>query len=78
VGARGGNRKVRGVIRKLGIEGGLWALISDAGETIELLDPPAKLRVDGARAEIEIDRDAADVTIGMTGASGRVKSFEIL
>ncbi len=75
---RGGNRKVRGIIRKLGIEGGLWALVSDAGETIELLDPPAKLRVDGARAEIEIDSAPADVTIGMTGASGRVKSFEIL
>lgn len=73
----GGTRKVEGTIRMLGIEGGVWALVTDGGETIELLDAPAALLQNGARAEVELDRKSADVTIGMTGASGRVRSFKI-
>jgi hypothetical protein len=71
-------RRARGTIRMLGIEGGLWALVTDDGETIELLDAPAELLRNGARAEVELDGDGADVTVGMTGASGRVRSFTIL
>lgn len=71
-------RKAIGTIRKLGIEGGVWALITDAGDTIELLDAPEALLRNGARAEVELDRDGADVTIGMTGASGRVRAHRFL
>lgn len=69
-------RKV-GTVRKLGLEGGVWALVTDAGETIELIGAPDGLKRDGARAEVELDSKGADVTIGMTGASGRVRSFKI-
>ncbi|MBX3247560.1 MAG: hypothetical protein KF901_10325 [Myxococcales bacterium] len=67
---------MRGTIRKLGIEGGLWALVTDAGETVELLDAPEALRRDGLRAEVEGARDAgAEVTIGMVGDVIRVTGW---
>ena len=73
-----GTRKEQGTIRKLGIEGGLWALVTDAGEQIELLGPPAGLQKNGARAEVELDSTGADVSIGMVGAAARVRSFTLL
>lgn len=66
-----------GVVRKIGLEGGLLALVTDAGETIELLDPPAALRP-GVRAKIELDTRGADVSIGMVGVAAKVRSFEVL
>ncbi len=74
----GKTRTAAGTVRKLGIEGGVWALVTDAGDTIELIDAPAELKKDGVRAEVELDGEGADVTIGMTGASGRVRSHRIL
>jgi hypothetical protein len=71
-------RKAKGTIQKLGIEGGVWALVTDEGESIELIDAPAELLRSGVRAEIELDTKSADVTIGMTGASGHVRSFRML
>lgn len=71
-------RRARGTVRKLGIEGGVWALVTDAGEAIELIDPPLELRQSGRRAEVEIDGQHADVTIGMVGAAGRVRSYSLL
>ena len=69
--------KTVGTVRKLGLEGGVWALVTDAGETIELIGAPDGLKKDGARAEVELERKNADVSIGMTGASGRVRSFKL-
>ncbi|MDQ3032110.1 MAG: hypothetical protein M3Y87_06820 [Myxococcota bacterium] len=74
----GKTRKAQGTVRQLGIEGGVWALVTDEGETIELLDAPPGLLKNGARAEVELDGENADVTIGMTGASGHVRSHRIL
>ena len=74
----GATRKASGTVRKLGLEGGVWALVTDGGETIELIGAPDGLKKDGARAEVELDGKDADVTIGMTGASGRVRSFKIV
>jgi hypothetical protein len=70
--------KVRGTISKIGIEGGVYALITEEGKQIELIDPPAALQKSGARAEVELDRARAEVTIGMIGDAARVKSFTIL
>lgn len=68
-----------GTIRKIGIEGGVWALIGDDGTQVELIDPPAELLQNGARARIEVDTDKrVDVSIGMVGAAVRVKRFELL
>jgi len=69
------SRTLTGTIRRLGLEGGLWALRLDDGTMVELLDPPAELLVDGLRAEVTGDRDGADVSIGMVGDTLRVRSF---
>lgn len=66
---------MRGTIRKLGLEGGLWALITDDGQTIELLDPPEALRKNGQRFEVEGSRNTAEVSIGMVGELLEVTAF---
>lgn len=71
-------KKLEGVVQRIGIEGGVWALITDTGETIELLGAPSELKKAGARARVELDREGADVSIGMVGGSARVRSFELL
>jgi hypothetical protein len=70
--------KVTGVMRKVGIEGGLWAVISDAGESWELIDAPDALKQNGLRVEVEVDAKVADVTIGMMGRSGKVLGYRAL
>ncbi|MFK7986772.1 MAG: hypothetical protein AB8I08_12175 [Sandaracinaceae bacterium] len=70
---------MQGTIRKIGIEGGVWALITDDGQQIELIGAPDGLKQNGARARIEADEEKpVDVSIGMIGSAVRVKSFEIL
>jgi hypothetical protein len=66
-----------GTIQKIALEGGLLALVTDAGESFELLDPPSALRP-GVRATVELDTRGADVSIGMIGQAARVKKYEIL
>ena len=68
---------VSGTVRKIGIEGGVYALITDEGKQIELIDPPTALQKNGARATVVLDRTNAEVTIGMIGDAARVKSFEL-
>jgi len=69
---------MKGTIRRIGIEGGVWALIADDGSTIELIDPPAPLQEDGQRADVELDRKSTDASIGMLGGLARVRSFKVL
>lgn len=69
---------MRGTVRKLGLEGGLWALVTDEGDSIELIDAPAELLRDGLRAEVEGTRQGAEVTIGMVGDAVRVRSWRSL
>lgn len=70
-----GNRRIRGTVRKLGLEGGLWSIVADDGTTFELLDAPNGMLRDGLRVEVEATRRAADVTIGMVGEAITVRSF---
>lgn len=70
---------MRGTIRKIGVEGGVWALITDEGKQIELIDPPGELKKNGVRAEIQPDRDnPVDVSIGMVGQAVRVRSYTLI
>ena len=69
---------MRGTVRKLGLEGGLWALVTDEGDSIELIDAPTELLRDGLRAEVEGTRQGAEVTIGMVGDAVRVRSWRPL
>ncbi len=66
-----------GVVKQISLEGGLLALVTDTGETFELLDPPSALRP-GVRAKVELDTRGADVSIGMVGQAARVRSYEVL
>ena len=69
---------MEGTVRKLGLEGGLWALITDDGRSVELVDAPEGLKRDGARARVQGKRDEAEVSIGMVGDAIVVTGFEIL
>ncbi|MEC7521396.1 MAG: hypothetical protein VYE22_16075 [Myxococcota bacterium] len=70
---------MEGTIRKIGIEGGVWALITDDGTQVELIDPPEGLKQNGARAEIEVDEERpVEVSIGMLGQAARIRSFRLL
>ena len=69
---------MQGTIRKLGLEGGLWALITDDGRTIELIDAPKPLRKDGLRAKVEGKRDRHEVSVGMVGDAIVVERFELI
>ena len=50
---------MQGTVRKLGLEGGLWALVTDDGLVVELIGAPDALCRDGQRAEIVPDRTDA-------------------
>lgn len=67
-----------GTVRKLGLEGGLWALMTDDGRTVELVDPPKDLCQDGLRASVRGVKDGAEVTVGMVGDAVRVTGFDVL
>lgn len=69
---------MQGTIRKIGVEGGVWALITDDGLQVELIDPPEGLKKNGARAEIEAEERPVEVSIGMLGQAVRVKGFKLL
>jgi hypothetical protein len=66
-----------GTIRKLGVEGGVWALIGDDGQQYHLVDAPAAIKKDGKRVTIEgeVPRGAS---IAMIGSMLRVRSFRDL
>jgi hypothetical protein len=65
---------ITGTVRKLGIEGGLWALITDEGEQYHLVEAPEQLLEEGLRVEVkgEVPQGAS---IAMVGSMLRVKSF---
>jgi hypothetical protein len=69
---------VVGTMRKIGLEGGIWACVTDAGTSWELLGAPDAMKQNGLRVEVELDGRNADVTIGMMGRSGRVRGWRAL
>lgn len=69
-------REFEGVVQQLGLEGGLWALITDGGRQVQLLGAPKALLIKGRRAKVRGTTDGADVSIGMVGELLNVTSFE--
>lgn len=63
-----------GTIRKLGIEGGLWALIGDDGQQYHLVEAPAGIKEDGIRVEV-VGEEPKGASIGMVGSMLKVSSF---
>lgn len=72
------SQTVRGTVRKVGLEGGVWAIDADGGDRYELIDPPRELLTEGLRAEVTGESPGADVSIGMLGGSLRVKSYRAI
>ena len=72
------SKSYEGTVRKLGLEGGLWALITDDGRSIELIGAPDALCVNGKRARVKGTRSGAEVSIGMVGDAVEVSSFEFV
>ena len=66
---------IRGTVRRLGLEGGLWALVSDDGTQYELVDAPFELKKDGLRVEVDGDVPKSEVSIGMVGSSLKVRTW---
>ncbi len=67
-----------GTIEKKGFGFGTWALVTDAGETYELKDPPSELQQSSLKVEIQ-GRIREDImTIAMIGPVLEIESFKIL
>lgn len=71
-------RDVEGVVQQLGLEGGLWVLITDDGRQVQLLGAPKALLTKGRRARVKGTTGSADVSIGMVGELLTVTGFELL
>ncbi len=70
-------KKLRGTVKKLGLEGGVWALFSEDGQQYQLVGAPKDLCKDGLRAEVEGELPKA-MGIAMVGAILKVSSFRPL
>ena len=64
-----------GVVSKSDLEGGIWELRADGGESYQLRGGGDGLRVEGQRVRIEGSIDKGGFGIGMTGAYLDVKSW---
>lgn len=64
-----------GTIRKIGVEGGVWALIGDDGQQYHLVEAPGAIKKDGLSVEIE-GEVAKGAGIAMIGAMLKVSSFK--
>ena len=69
--------KLKGTIRRSGLEGGLWTLETDAGDRYQLVGAVDGIK-DGMKAEVEgnVDRDA--MGIGMVGPHFTVKAVRAM
>jgi hypothetical protein len=65
-----------GTIRKLGVEGGVWALVADDGQQYHLVDAPAEIKKDGLTVEVE-GQVVKGAGIAMIGSMLRVGSFRV-
>ena len=72
-----GGMKLKGTIRRKDLEGGLWVMETEKGETYQLVGAVDELK-DGMAAVIEgkLDRDA--MGIGMAGPHFKVQSINPL
>ena len=68
--------KLRGTIRKSDLEGGVYQLVTDDGESYEVegLDP--LLKQEGARVEVDGSVDKNVLSFTMTGPRLKVRSVK--
>jgi hypothetical protein len=68
--------KLRGIVKKNDIEGGIWELHADDGERYQIRGGGEALMVEGQEVEIEGKVDKGGFGIGMTGPYLDVKSWK--
>ena len=68
--------KLRGTIRKSDLEGGVYQLVTDDGETYEVEGADALLKTEGARVEIDGSVDKNALSFSMTGPRLKVSSVK--
>ena len=69
---------VTGKIERSEIGVGTWALITEGGETYELLDPPDRLLVPQAKVKIQGKVREDVMTVSMIGPVLEIESFDLL
>ncbi len=69
--------KVSGRVAFRDLEGGVWVLEGDDGQTYQLADD-RRIQKDGRRIEVEGEVDAQAVGIGMVGPVLSVRRFRFL
>jgi D-arabinose 5-phosphate isomerase GutQ len=69
---------VTGIIERKGLGPGVWALISDSGETYELQKTPSELRKVGLKVTITGETRSDVMTFAMIGPVLEVHSFEVI
>ncbi len=68
--------KVTGQVKWQDIGMGAWSLVSDSGETYELLDPPSDLTQSQGKVKVEGNIREDVMTTAMIGPVLEVTSFE--
>lgn len=69
---------VTGKIERSEIGVGTWALITEGGETYELLDPPDRLLAPQAKVKIQGKVREDVMTVSMIGPVLEIESFDLL
>jgi hypothetical protein len=69
--------RLKGTVRHLDLEGGLWVLEADDGKRYQLEGGGGGLRRDGQRVTVEGEVDEGAFTIGMTGPVLSVRRFSV-
>ena len=69
---------VTGKLERSEIGVGTWALITESGDTYELLDPPDELLVPQAKVTIQGKVREDIMTISMIGPVLEIESFKML
>ena len=69
---------VTGTIEKKGFGFGVWALVTEDGNTYELKDPPAELEQSDLKVKIKGQIREDVMTMAMIGPVLEIKSWEIL
>ena len=70
--------KLKGVLKRSGLEGGTWIFEADNGQNYQLENLPDGLSSDGKKLQIEGEVDEAAFGIAMTGPTLKVTSASAL
>ncbi len=70
--------KITGIIQKLDLNGGVWVLQTESGETYELYHCPEQIKMPGKQVTITVKLREDIETMNMVGPVAEVKGFTTL